>query len=70
MEEIFKMNDKHEYFNPYLSQCGECIFFDWSNSWTCKAFPKGIPDNILKGDQKHNKPVQGQEGSTIFTPES
>lgn len=67
MEEL---NDRHEYFNLYSSQCGECIFFDWSTCRTCNAFPKGIPVAILEGKQKHDKPIQGQEGNTIFTSES
>ena len=66
MEEL---NDRHEYFNPYLSQCGECKFLNWS-SYTCEAFPNGIPDSLLSGKQKHDKPIQGQKGNTVFTSES
>jgi len=28
----------------------------------CKAFPKGIPDIIAYGDNKHEKPFQGDNG--------
>jgi len=28
----------------------------------CKAFPKGIPDEIAYGDNKHKKPYPGDNG--------
>ena len=28
----------------------------------CKAFPKGIPDDIAYGDNSHLKPVKGDHG--------
>jgi hypothetical protein len=28
----------------------------------CKAFPEGIPDEILINGNKHNKPFKGDKG--------
>lgn len=32
----------------------------------CKAFPKGIPDSIAYGNDKHLVPLKGQKGKTVF----
>jgi len=29
---------------------------------TCKAFPKGIPDDIAYGDNRHTEPQAGDSG--------
>lgn len=29
---------------------------------TCKAFPRGIPRQILNGNNRHDKPVDGDQG--------
>lgn len=34
----------------------------------CKAFEDGVPDVILSGENKHLKPLQGQNNSTVFEP--
>lgn len=34
----------------------------------CKAFPKGIPPNILLGKTPHTKVVEEQEGGYVVTP--
>lgn len=34
---------------------------------TCEAFPQGIPEVILRGDNDHHKPVPGDQGIT-YTP--
>lgn len=36
----------------------------------CKAFPKGIPDSIAYGANKHDKIEAGQIGSYIYEEES
>lgn len=33
---------------------------------TCSAFPKGIPDEIYKGEVSHTKVLRGQEGEFIY----
>ena len=34
----------------------------------CKAFPDGIPDEILSGDNDHSKPLPGQQNDIVFEP--
>jgi hypothetical protein len=34
---------------------------------TCNAFPKGIPDKIIDGEQQHTSPIEGDHG-IIFEP--
>lgn len=30
--------------------------------WKCKAFPKGIPEKIIKGESDHRREYQGDDG--------
>lgn len=32
----------------------------------CFAFPERIPDIILKGENMHNEPLEGQEFNIVF----
>lgn len=32
----------------------------------CKAFPKGIPDEIAYGDNQHTEVISGQVGTYVF----
>ena len=57
------LDDRHELLNLYLSQCARCKHFD---NYTCAAFPDGIPEKLLTGEQKHDKIIPGQTGSTVF----
>jgi len=44
--------------------CYKCKHF-WEVDPTglnCKAFPKGIPDRILKGYHKHKTSISGDQG--------
>jgi len=36
--------------------------------FSCKAFPDGIPDEILSGKDKHKEPYDGQENNLVFEP--
>lgn len=60
------IDDRHELFNMYVSQCAFCKHFV-DNDFYCKAFPNGIPDAILSGKQKHDVIIKGQTGETVFT---
>lgn len=35
--------------------------------WDCRAFPNGIPDDIIYGDIGHPVPVDGQGNTFVFT---
>ena len=37
--------------------------------WYCKAFPDGIPDEIVYGDNKHLKPLPEQKNDVVFEKE-
>ena len=34
--------------------------------YTCLAFPDGIPEEILKGENRHSKPLPGQKNDIVF----
>lgn len=34
--------------------------------YTCLAFPDGIPEEILKGENRHSKPLAEQDNDIIF----
>lgn len=50
----------------YRSQCTFCRHLV-KEGLTCIAFPKGIPDNLLEGEVKHDAIIAGQVGNTVFT---
>lgn len=60
--------DKHELFQPYKAPCLNCKHKFDSETYTCLAFPKGIPDVILKGENMHAAPMAGQENDLIYAP--
>lgn len=64
-DDIFVLDDRHQIFNLYKSQCATCHHYDWDN-YSCQAFPDGIPDAILRGDKQHNSVVTGQIGAFIY----
>jgi hypothetical protein len=47
--------------------CYRCKWFDGSDVWTCKAYPEGIPDEIIFSGVDHRKPYKGDYG-TYFEP--
>ena len=40
----------------------------YAQSLTCKAFPKGIPKEIINCDNDHSKPLPGQKNDIVFEP--
>jgi len=48
-------------------QCNDCKHNN--RDGTCKAFPDGIPKDILTGKILHNKPFAGQKGKYIYEKE-
>lgn len=45
-------------------QCADCTHLKGLDGETliCAAFPKGIPDNILRGLADHSRPYEGDHG--------
>jgi hypothetical protein len=39
-----------------------CIHYILGKGRVCTAFPKGIPDEIWKGDNDHKRPYTGDHG--------
>lgn len=63
-----ELNDRHQIFNPYSALCAKCKNGLDVITFSCKAFPKGIPDKIMTGKNKHLKPLPGQKNSIVFEP--
>lgn len=51
--------------------CNSCEHLDRENTdgFTCKAFPDGIPEQILDGENSHRKPLIGQGNRIIYKKE-
>jgi hypothetical protein len=49
--------------------CFKCKHFRrFTGDGGCDAFPKGIPNEITSGDNKHKEPLKGQENDIVFEP--
>lgn len=59
------LDDRHEIFNLYGSQCANCVHFI-NPGYVCRAFPAGIPSSLLTGEENHNSLIEGQIGNTAF----
>ncbi|MBM3315757.1 cytoplasmic protein [candidate division WOR-3 bacterium] len=51
----------------------DCIHLGYANRLaealhTCRAFPKGIPWDIVIGKVKHTEVLPGQTGDCVLTP--
>jgi len=53
----------YENFPP----CADCKHLD-ENPGGCPAFPQGVPDEILSGENKHTEKHPDQKGDLVFTP--
>ena len=47
--------------------CIDCKNYNLDKG-NCKAFPKGIPDEIYLGDNDHAKPLKEQTNNIVFEP--
>jgi len=59
------LDDRHEVFNLYKSQCANCVHY--KDDYSCPAFPEGIPFDILDGSKTHDLKRSGQIGNLTFT---
>ena len=48
--------------------CFGCVHYKGGSSYKCKAFPDGIPDVILVGENDHSEPLPEQENDIVFEP--
>ena len=48
----------------YSPRCNQCKYR--TKGILCKAFPKGIPDEILTGKNNHTKPLPEQKNDIVF----
>jgi hypothetical protein len=52
----------------FKTMCEVCIHLDPDSGLrTCTAFPDGIPDEIILGDEFHVEPHEG-DGGIVFQP--
>ena len=53
----------------YISeQCFECKHIETDSYQICKAFPEGIPEDILTGEFDHTEKHPGQKNDIVFEP--
>ena len=45
-------------------RCYNCFFN--LHDLKCVAFPNGIPNEILTGNNDHSKPLKGQDNEIVF----
>ena len=43
-----------------------CDYCKHRKNLTCDAFPNGIPEEILKGENNHLKPLVNQKNDIVF----
>ncbi len=48
--------------------CFDCKHFSNEFGLKCQAFPKGIPDEILQGENDHTTPLPDQGNDIVFEP--
>ena len=41
---------------------------NYIKDFKCAAFPNGIPEEILRGENPHTEPLPNQENNIIFEP--
>lgn len=41
---------------------------NYQDNGKCLAFPDGIPENILRGEDEHSKPLPEQNNNLVFEP--
>lgn len=54
------------YSKPICENCKHIL--NDKPGYFCKAFPGGIPEEILTGDDDHSKPLPEQDNDIVFEP--
>jgi len=49
-----------------IARCISCKHFINDKKFTCKAFPKGIPNKFIYNEKKHDHKVDGQTGDFVY----
>lgn len=62
--EAYILDDRHEVFNIYKSLCASCRHYN--GEYACSAFPAGIPEKFLAGDELHKSIIKDQEGEFTY----
>jgi hypothetical protein len=52
------------YSEPICERCKHIL--NEKPGYFCKAFPEGIPEEILTGDNNHSKPLPEQTNDIVF----
>ena len=58
----FELDGRNEPDNIICDLCRHSLI----RHYTCLAFPDGIPEEILKGENRHSKPLAEQDNDIIF----
>jgi len=59
------IDDGNEIYQVYSSKCTICKRFNYSE-FNCVAFPNGIPEIILSGENDHSEPLSEQDNDIVF----
>ena len=65
MSDLTTLDDRHQYFNHFGSDCGSCRHYI-DNEYCCAAFPDEIPLEIQSGEVKHRTPMEGQGNEIVY----
>lgn len=59
INDYFEWNDKNEF---QLLECLSCKHWNYRKGSKCRAFPDGIPMDILSFIKTHHEPYDGDNG--------
>lgn len=62
------LDDTSAYYNLYEAPCIGCSHHFDHDKLICDAFPKGIPEIILSGKDRHAKVLKGQKNNITYSP--